>query len=59
MRDELQQHAGRHYSFHQGGANICFADGSVRFVKQSVNIAVLAALVTKAGGEIIDASTFN
>jgi prepilin-type N-terminal cleavage/methylation domain-containing protein/prepilin-type processing-associated H-X9-DG protein len=41
------------YSFHTGGANIAFADGSVRFVSQSVNITTLAALVTKAGGEII------
>jgi prepilin-type N-terminal cleavage/methylation domain-containing protein/prepilin-type processing-associated H-X9-DG protein len=46
------------YSFHTGGANVGFADGSVRFVKESVNIAVLAAMVTKAGGEVIDASNF-
>jgi prepilin-type processing-associated H-X9-DG protein/prepilin-type N-terminal cleavage/methylation domain-containing protein len=41
------------YSFHNGGANIAFADGSVRFVNQSINITTLAALVTKAGGEVI------
>jgi prepilin-type N-terminal cleavage/methylation domain-containing protein/prepilin-type processing-associated H-X9-DG protein len=43
------------YSFHSGGANIGFADGSVRFVSQSITIQVLAALVTKAGGEVIPA----
>ena len=32
------------YSFHTNGANICFADGHVQFVHQSVNIAVLASL---------------
>lgn len=40
------------YSFHTGGANICFADGSVRFVQRSIDLNTLAALVTKAGGEI-------
>jgi prepilin-type N-terminal cleavage/methylation domain-containing protein/prepilin-type processing-associated H-X9-DG protein len=41
------------YSFHTNGANIAFADGSVRFVNQSISIVTLAALVTKAGGEVI------
>ncbi len=46
------------YSFHPGGANIVFADGSVHFVQASISIAVLAALVTKGGGEVIDASSY-
>ncbi|HVS39300.1 MAG TPA: DUF1559 domain-containing protein, partial [Gemmataceae bacterium] len=46
------------YSFHPGGANICFADGHVQFVHQTVNIAVLAALVTKAGGEPINPDSY-
>ena len=41
------------YSFHTGGANVVFADGSVRFIKESININTLAALVTKAAGEIV------
>jgi prepilin-type N-terminal cleavage/methylation domain-containing protein/prepilin-type processing-associated H-X9-DG protein len=41
------------YSFHPGGANISFADGSVRFVAQSISITLLASLVTKAGNEVI------
>ncbi len=41
------------YSFHPGGANIVFADGSVRFVSETVPITLLASLVTKAGSEII------
>ena len=40
------------YSFHTGGANIGFADGSVRFVRDSIPIEVLAGMVTKGGGEI-------
>ncbi len=40
------------YSFHTGGANVGFADGSVRFMRDSVPISVLAAFITKGGGEI-------
>jgi prepilin-type N-terminal cleavage/methylation domain-containing protein/prepilin-type processing-associated H-X9-DG protein len=46
------------YSFHIGGANVVFADGSVHFLPQSINLCVLAALTTKAGGEIVDTSGF-
>jgi prepilin-type N-terminal cleavage/methylation domain-containing protein/prepilin-type processing-associated H-X9-DG protein len=46
------------YSFHTGGANVAFADGSVRFVRSSINIATLAALVTKAGGEVVDPDSY-
>jgi prepilin-type processing-associated H-X9-DG protein len=41
-----------------GGANIAFADGSVRFVQQSVTIAFLASLVTKDGGEVVAGNDF-
>jgi prepilin-type N-terminal cleavage/methylation domain-containing protein/prepilin-type processing-associated H-X9-DG protein len=46
------------YSFHTGGANILFADGSVRFVRDSININTLAALVTKAGGEVVSPNDY-
>ena len=46
------------YSFHTGGANVSFADGSVRFVNQNVTIQVLSNLVTKSGGEVVDPSSF-
>jgi prepilin-type processing-associated H-X9-DG protein len=39
------------YAFHTGGANICFGDGGVRYLSTSVNIRVVAALITRAGGE--------
>jgi prepilin-type N-terminal cleavage/methylation domain-containing protein/prepilin-type processing-associated H-X9-DG protein len=41
------------YSFHTGGANIAFCDGSVRFLSDSTPITTLAAIVTKAGGEVL------
>jgi prepilin-type N-terminal cleavage/methylation domain-containing protein/prepilin-type processing-associated H-X9-DG protein len=45
-------------SNHPGGANVGFLDGSVRFVKDSVNQTTWWALATKAGGEVIDASSY-
>jgi prepilin-type N-terminal cleavage/methylation domain-containing protein/prepilin-type processing-associated H-X9-DG protein len=44
---------GQIYSFHPGGVNTAFGDGSVRFLTQSTPINVLAALVTRAGGEVV------
>lgn len=41
------------YSFHSGGANAVFADGSVHFLGESMSIRVLAALATRAGGEVV------
>jgi prepilin-type N-terminal cleavage/methylation domain-containing protein/prepilin-type processing-associated H-X9-DG protein len=46
------------YAFHSGGANCLFGDGSVHFIAQSVNIRVLAALVTRGGGEAVDSSSW-
>jgi prepilin-type N-terminal cleavage/methylation domain-containing protein/prepilin-type processing-associated H-X9-DG protein len=39
------------FSFHSGGANTVFADGSVHFLNSGIDIRVLAALITKAGGD--------
>ena len=40
------------YSFHSGGMNICMADGSVRFLRQSIAPVSFAALITANGGEV-------
>jgi prepilin-type N-terminal cleavage/methylation domain-containing protein/prepilin-type processing-associated H-X9-DG protein len=46
------------YAFHPAGANILFADGHVRFVKETINIQVFVRLVTRDGGEIISADDY-
>jgi prepilin-type N-terminal cleavage/methylation domain-containing protein/prepilin-type processing-associated H-X9-DG protein len=47
-----------YYSFHDGGANFCFADGSVHFLSDSIALWVLAALTTRSGGEALSASDY-
>ena len=39
-------------SFHPGGVNVLMGDGSVRFLKDSVNVVTLRGLVTLSGGEV-------
>jgi prepilin-type N-terminal cleavage/methylation domain-containing protein/prepilin-type processing-associated H-X9-DG protein len=41
------------YSFHTSGANVAFADGSIRMLSRSISPAVLAALITRAGREVV------
>jgi prepilin-type N-terminal cleavage/methylation domain-containing protein/prepilin-type processing-associated H-X9-DG protein len=41
------------YAFHPGGVNALYGDGSVRFLPDSTPPRVLAALVTRAGGEVV------
>jgi prepilin-type processing-associated H-X9-DG protein len=40
-------------SNHPGGVNVMFADGSERFIKDSVNQQTWMALGTKSNGEVI------
>jgi prepilin-type N-terminal cleavage/methylation domain-containing protein len=41
------------YSFHSGGANHVFADGSVHFIKASMDIRMFVKLLTRSGDDII------
>jgi hypothetical protein len=45
-------------SNHSGGVNVGFLNGSVKSIKDSVNLNTWAALGTKANGEVIDASGY-
>ena len=42
------------FSFHTGGSNAAFADGSVRFLSQKISLQTAAAIVTAHGGEIFN-----
>ncbi len=46
------------YSFHSGGANVLFVDGSVRFLKAGMSQELLVALVSYAGGEVLSPDDF-
>ncbi len=45
-------------SKHPGGFNALFADGSVRFLKLTINPEMFQSLITKAGGEVITADAY-
>jgi hypothetical protein len=35
-----------------GGVNVCLGDGSVRFVRDSINLVTWRAMATRSGGEV-------
>ncbi|APW63950.1 DUF1559 domain-containing protein [Paludisphaera borealis] len=45
-------------SFHPGGVNLLLADGSVRFVKNTIDLATWRALGTMGGGEVISSDSY-
>ncbi len=42
------------YGFHLTGANVVFCDGSVTFINQNVPVRIVARLITRNGGEVIN-----
>lgn len=44
---------GQPYSFHTGGLNTLFGDGSVHFIAENVDIRIFSGLITRAGKETI------
>jgi len=45
-------------SYHPGGLNALFADGSVKFLKNSVSPVVRCALGSRAGGEVVSQTDY-
>jgi prepilin-type processing-associated H-X9-DG protein len=53
--EALRSALGSHFS---GGFNALFCDGSVRFIRTTVSLQVLRALITRNGGEVISSDSF-
>lgn len=51
-------HVEDYWSWHPGGVNFLFADGSVRFIKSQIAPEVYQALATRRGGEAISAERY-
>ena len=45
-------------SFHPAGCHFSLVDGSVRFFSEDIDSEVLRWLTTRAGNEVVDASSF-
>ena len=45
-------------SAHPGGVNVLLGDGSVRFIKSTINLPIWWALGTRNGGEVVSADQY-
>lgn len=46
------------FSFHPGGVNALFGDGSVHFIKSTINLVGLRGLLTINGGEVLSSDQY-
>ncbi len=51
-------HPEDYWSYHPGGVNFAFGDGSVRFIKNSIAPQVFQALATRGGNEIVSSDQY-
>jgi prepilin-type N-terminal cleavage/methylation domain-containing protein/prepilin-type processing-associated H-X9-DG protein len=51
-------HTDEMYALHPGGANVLLGDGSVRFIKQQINLLAWQALSSRCNGEVISADNY-
>jgi prepilin-type N-terminal cleavage/methylation domain-containing protein/prepilin-type processing-associated H-X9-DG protein len=46
------------FSFHPGGVNVLYGDGSVHFIKETINIVTWRSLITPKGGEVLSSDQY-
>ena len=46
------------YSWHTGGSNMLFGDGSVHFVSETIPWTVLGRMLTSSNGELVDGGSY-
>jgi prepilin-type processing-associated H-X9-DG protein len=46
------------FGFHPGGVNALLGDGSVRFLKESLNIVIQRSLITPSSGEVVSSDAY-
>ena len=46
------------FGFHPGGVTALLGDGSVRFLKESLNIVIQRSLITPSGGEVVSSDAY-
>jgi prepilin-type processing-associated H-X9-DG protein len=51
-------HTDEMFALHPGGANVLLGDGSVRFIRESINLLTWAALSSRSNGEVISADAY-
>jgi prepilin-type processing-associated H-X9-DG protein len=49
---DLNSYHGAARSYHTGGVNVCFCDGSVHFISSTIDLATWQALGSRSGGEV-------
>lgn len=56
--NDPQAHVEDYWSYHPGGVNFVFADGSVHFIKSSINPIPYRALMTRNMGEVLSSESY-
>jgi prepilin-type processing-associated H-X9-DG protein len=46
------------YSFHKGGVNVCFGDGSVKFLTEDITLQTLMKLCARNDGKAISGNEY-
>lgn len=58
LQQRLSRMCGGYSSNHPGGVNVCFGDGSVRYVKSTVRPSTFARLGHRADGQLLSADEY-